>query len=232
MARSAMIANTFSNDLNPFVGPLANRLVQSTGRLGLALDPNGWELIQEMLEFAAEAEQQIVEQKQRIEELECLAQTDELTGLANRRGLMQALDNALARARRYNETGVIGYFDLNDFKPINDAYGHRAGDKALKQVAEILKSEIRANDIAARVGGDEFVVYLDHSDWKKGAARMHEIRSMISTMPLNYGGIEIPVFASLGVSPLGPESDTIQALAYADEAMYAEKRAGLTKLAV
>lgn len=230
MAKPEFLSAEYSHDLNPYIGQIAGQLAATTGRIGLALNSDGWALIEEVLSYAADAEQKIAEQKRHITRLESLSSSDELTGLANRRGLVGFLSAALARAERYDELGVIGFFDLDEFKNINDRFGHQVGDKALCHVATIMKGAIRSNDFAARIGGDEFVVVLDRSDWKRGAERLHQIQDKINDNRLIYGGIAIAVEPSLGVAPYGPSTDLNQLLAFADEAMFADKFARRPKL--
>ncbi len=212
-------------DLNPQVDKLAHRLLLSAGREGAEFDGERWALIEEVLAFAAEAEQRITLQKNRINHLESLSLTDELTGLGNLRGLKRFLKRAIANAHRHDEYGVIGYFDLDGFKEINDQYGHAAGDKVLRHVADILKSKIRVSDLAARIGGDEFAVAMSRSGWGHGAARLVEFQQAINAAPVEIDGLRIPVRISMGIAPFGPSANRKEVLGHADEAMFADKRA-------
>lgn len=214
-----------NSDLNPEVNRLAHRLLLSAGREGAEFDGESWALIEEVLAFAAEAEQRITLQQNRILHLESLSITDELTGLANLRGLKRLLKNAIASARRHEEYGVIGYIDLDGFKAINDEFGHAAGDAILRHVAKILQSKIRVSDLAARIGGDEFAVVLDRAGWGRGARRLVDIQQAINDMPVEIGGTRVAVRASMGLAPFGPTTSIKQVLAQADEAMFADKRA-------
>ncbi|MDP6120860.1 MAG: GGDEF domain-containing protein [Rhodospirillales bacterium] len=111
-------------------------------------------------EAASRAERRMAEQQRRIAHLERLAATDELTGALNRRGFESALKRHLAEARRHHEPSVLVIADLDGFKPINDTYGHRAGDKVLRRVARLLMNNVRKTDYVGRLGGDEFAVLL------------------------------------------------------------------------
>jgi len=97
-------------------------------------------------------------------ELETLARTDDLTGLANRRHLNQQLERELAHARRHRQPLSLLLLDLDDFKHINDSQGHHAGDAALRQIADILSQTLRQQDLAARLGGDEFALLLPNTE--------------------------------------------------------------------
>lgn len=224
-AFNGALGNALNPDLNPKVDQLAHRLLLSAGEEGAEIGGNSWALIEEVLAFAANAEQHITQQQKRIHHLESLSMTDELTGLANLRGLKRFLRRAIANARRYDEYGVIGYIDLDGFKGVNDEFGHAAGDKVLLHVAEILKAKIRLSDMAARIGGDEFAVTLSRSDWGHGAARLVEFQQAINATPIEIDGKSIQIRASMGLAPFGPSSNMKQLLAYADEAMFADKRA-------
>lgn len=183
-----------------------------------------WKLINRVLAYAASAEQHIAEQKQRIRELEDLSTTDELTGLNNRRGLREFLTRTISSARRHTEAGVVAFLDLDYFKQINDHHGHDAGDHVLRQLAAILKANLRDTDFVARLGGDEFVFVLERADHAQGIQRANEIREMLceSMIPLKRG--EVPLSVSMGLAKYDCDSDYDTILRDADTAMYKDKR--------
>ncbi|WIM95223.1 diguanylate cyclase [Actinoplanes oblitus] len=149
------------------------------------------------------------------------AQHDPLTGLPNRRRMQDALSNSLRR-----DPVAVLFVDLDGFKPVNDVHGHEAGDELLRQVAERLSGCIRAGDVLARVGGDEFVVLmpgvLSAGDV---AATANRVRTMVE-MPFRIAGQQITIGASVGVHMAGPAEDPDAALRAADHAMYEIKRSG------
>ena len=110
-----------------------------------------------------------------VAEAEELAATDGLTGLMNRRAFQESLDTAIARARRNQTPGALIYVDLDNFKAINDTYGHETGDNVLTEVAQILTSRSRTYDLVARIGGDEFVVWLDGVEFSVAKRRAGEL---------------------------------------------------------
>jgi PleD family two-component response regulator len=132
-------------------------------------------LLERALRYAAESEQRMADQLARISQLENLSNTDALTGLLNRRGFCEHLAFALGRARRYGETGVIAYCDVDNFKSVNDAFGHAAGDALLIAVGGKLAGSVRDIDIVGRLGGDEFCVVLVNANWKDGAKRIQSL---------------------------------------------------------
>ncbi len=167
------------------------------------------------------------ERKRAELELRQLANYDELTGLANRRSFQRELTRALARTRRDGMQGAVLFCDLNGFKPINDRYGHAAGDQVLRLVGQRLSVATRESDFVARLGGDEFALLAEkvstHADAEVVAGR---IASALEP-PMFVQGQCVNVGSSIGVA-LFPENGTTveELLAAADSAMYAAKRSG------
>ena len=137
-----------------------------------ASEQRGQTILERALRYAAETEQRMAEQLERIAELENLSFTDPMTGLLNRRGFENQFRLTLARSRRYGEIGVIAYFDLDNLKEINDRLGHGAGDDLVKCCAETLTNSVREIDTVGRLGGDEFCVLLTNTNWQDGVRRM------------------------------------------------------------
>lgn len=155
--------------------------------------------------------------------LEILAMTDPLTGLANRRALETALESALLRAKRHDWDLSVILLDVDHFKGFNDGYGHELGDEVLRAVARVLRSALRAGDVAGRYGGEEFLVVLPEADWADAVRTAERIRSAVSRLELPLP----PVTISLGVATLGNRSASAAALvAEADQALYVSKRSG------
>ena len=159
-------------------------------------------------------------------ELRHLADHDALTGLPNRRRFEQELARHLAHMRRYGPEGAALVLDLDCFKPVNDTFGHAAGDRLLARVAHVLSERLRATDVVARIGGDEFAILLPRVD---GAGAGAVARSLVETvraeaLTADARGvtISIGVIAFDARSPLVPEG----VLAAADLAMYDAKAAG------
>jgi diguanylate cyclase (GGDEF)-like protein len=157
--------------------------------------------------------------------LESLAQEDPLTGLLNRRGFFRDLARAVAYRARYGTPIALLVVDLDDFKPINDQYGHEAGDKALVHVATLIRNNVRASDSVGRLGGDEFAVIL----WQveEGNARMKaaSLEGMIEASPVNLGALKMRLGASIGATMVDGKDTAEDALTRADHAMYARKAA-------
>jgi diguanylate cyclase (GGDEF)-like protein len=148
---------------------------------------------------------------------------DQLTGLPNRSLLQDRLTQALARARRTGERPSVLYLDLDNFKAINDTFGHAAGDELLRDVGRRLASRLRAEDTASRLGGDEFAVLLERAG--EGTAEQAGARVLEAfAEPFVVAGRALRVTASLGVVTADGHAD--DALRHADLAMYAAKAAG------
>ncbi|HEY4344708.1 MAG TPA: GGDEF domain-containing protein [Parvibaculum sp.] len=162
--------------------------------------------------------------RQRIREAEKLADHDPLLPVLNRRAFMQELSRVIAYGRRYKEPAGLAYFDIDNFKQVNDSFGHAAGDAALKHLTEIVAANIRETDIVGRLGGDEFGVILARTDETSAHAKAKSLALLISMHPLLMNGTEIPLSISVGAIGISGELDPQQALALADQAMYLAKR--------
>jgi len=172
------------------------------------------------------------------ESIRYLALHDPLTGLANRRLLEEHLDHSINLCIRKRTHAALLLIDLDGFKPINDEYGHEAGDIILQDVAKCLKSVLRKVDIAARLGGDEFIVLInqispDEDKAKESALNLAEkLRSRISH-PVEFRGNSLSVGASIGLRIIKPKDKNIEALIReADSAMYSAKKAGRAQVIV
>jgi diguanylate cyclase (GGDEF)-like protein len=160
-------------------------------------------------------------------QLESQAITDALTGLYNRRGFHQGLENALSRIDRSGKRMAVLYLDLDGFKRINDSLGHAAGDQVLRKVAEQLRTCLRPYDILARMGGDEFTALLDSLDHPEDAARVAEKLIELISVRHTVDGVEFTLGVSVGIACYPECGQTVDGLLRsADMAMYEAKRAG------
>jgi diguanylate cyclase (GGDEF)-like protein len=160
------------------------------------------------------------------QQLEYQAVTDPLTGLLNRRGFYQTVENLLLRGERADSAWVLLYLDLDGFKRVNDSLGHDAGDRVLRWVSEQLKACLRPFDILARMGGDEFTALLD-MEFPEQAARIAEKLIERVSICQQIEGLDIALGASIGIATFpdcGTNLDGL--LRAADIAMYEAKRAG------
>jgi diguanylate cyclase (GGDEF)-like protein len=162
------------------------------------------------------------------ERLSHLALHDPLTGLVNRTMLVDWLDRALARLARHPGGLAVAFMDLDNFKDVNDAYGHACGDKVLIELASRLAAQMRPEDVVARFGGDEFVaIFGDLSDPLDAAQMMAERLHSIVTEPVRVNGEDFHMTISIGIAVVpGPGSHSDEVLALADAAMYSVKKTG------
>lgn len=164
----------------------------------------------------------------RQEELERLSATDPLTGLLNRRSFTEALEARFDWAAKRGSSAALFYIDLDNFKLVNDRFGHQAGDDVLLRVTEILRGEIRNRDVAARLGGDEFALFFDDMSSEAVVRKAKDLLAASEALKAQSGAPDHPLGFSLGIASWNPESrEGLDSLAQrADKAMYAVKRRG------
>lgn len=174
----------------------------------------------------------IIARDEILTQLSNMAYSDQLTGLPNRRVLVRDIEKLISESVRHHYYGALLLLDLDDFKPINDTYGHFAGDVVLTEIANRLKNNIRTEDVASRIGGDEFVILLnrlknDAALARKEATDLAEKLLKLVCEPVNYQGAELNVGVSIGIRLLGDNMIGVDAaIRQADSAMYKAKQKG------
>jgi diguanylate cyclase (GGDEF)-like protein len=173
------------------------------------------------------------EQRRALSEAERRAQTDPLTGVLNRRSLIERLDAACLRARARGLPIALLFIDLDHFKEINDSYGHAAGDACLSAIIGPIQAELRQSDVIGRYGGEEFVVILSSADITAAHPIAERIRNRVADVRVEGFGPSINLTCSIGVAT----SDTLgvwgeHLIAQADAAVYAAKRSGRNRVQV
>jgi diguanylate cyclase (GGDEF)-like protein len=181
----------------------------------------------ELFEICAELAAVAIESRQSSERIQRLAHYDGLTSLPNRFLFNEFLDQALRKAERHDRQFAVLFLDLDRFKEINDAYGHDAGDAALKEIAHRLRSSLRQSDKIARMGGDEFYVLIedlhDGSDAADIAGKLLEE----ALRPIRFNECECSLSASIGIAVYPQDGATKEVLLrHADHAMYEVKQEG------
>ncbi|HUN49923.1 MAG TPA: sensor domain-containing diguanylate cyclase [Candidatus Sulfotelmatobacter sp.] len=158
--------------------------------------------------------------------LERLSRTDELTGLLNRRAFVDELSRRLAHLQRHGRSGALLYLDLDNFKLINDRFGHQRGDMVLCGLAALLTGGSRIGDTAARLGGDEFVLWLEEVDAARAESKAAALVAGVNELDARHGAGDGTLGLSVGIAvSLGAEAATAL-FARADAAMYEAKRLG------
>jgi diguanylate cyclase (GGDEF)-like protein len=208
--------------------PAASRPVGDTSTvLGIPaheLSPKVREAIMQLMAEVDQLRRELQQSRERIAYLERLADQDALAPVANRRAFVRELSRIMAFSERYNAPASVIYFDVNGLKPINDNFGHAAGDAALMRVADVLVENVRESDVVGRLGGDEFGVILSQADEPTANDKAHVLVEQIEAAPMEWQGERIPLHVSYGVYTFRGGDSAGDALAAADRAMYAHKQ--------
>ncbi len=191
------------------------RLAQSFNRMVLSL--------RETMASRDELTAEIEKRREIEEELKVLSTVDELTQLYNRRAFNDFLAQMIVQAQRYNEPLSIAMLDFDHFKKINDRLGHTVGDSVLKQLAEIIQANIRASDVLARWGGEEFILLMPKITLADAARVMDRLRLIVADEEF-VGGSTVTI--SVGVTELRPGDGFDDLLKRVDEAQYRAKASG------
>ncbi len=143
--------------------------------------------------------------------------------IPNRRGFERELDRAISYIKRYHASGALIVLDVDRLKPINDTFGHAAGDQVLKAVVALLLGHVRASDVVGRLGGDEFALLLWNLSETDARAKAASLEEYIDRLTFAFRGRTVTAGASAGVAILGPQAKAGRALEEADSAMYVRK---------
>ncbi len=160
------------------------------------------------------------------------SRTDALTGLPNRRGFVEAFESEIRRSRRSVRPMAIVLCDIDHFKRVNDSAGHAAGDEVLREVADRIRAALRAQDVVARWGGEEFILLLPETDAEGAAHAAEAIRAAVAGRPIGQDGEGHRLTLSLGVTRHPPEASLDTTIAAADAALYSAKAAGRDRVMV
>ena len=166
---------------------------------------------------------QLAQAQARIDELEASADTDFLLDIPNRRGFERELNRAVAYIKRYHATAALIVLDVDRLKPINDAFGHAAGDQVLKAIVSVLLRHVRASDVIGRLGGDEFALLLWNLSETDARAKAAALEQAVDRLSFVFRGRPVTAGASAGVAILGLHAEVGRALEEADSAMYVRK---------
>lgn len=207
----------------PFDTRLNNdRIVRS--RSCVVPDAAGERYVGRMWMFEDVSEEHLLLQEARVR-----AERDALTGLYNRRRFEEDVERLFAQAQRNGRRLTLLYFDLDDFKRINDAYGHVSGDAMLKGIAQALSLQSRRNEELYRLGGDEFAILVADADLQQVEALARRVITAVEQLPFSFGGKQVHINCSMGIAAYSPETrmDTsMDLIQQADIAMYQAKHFG------
>ncbi|MBL7134320.1 MAG: diguanylate cyclase [Phycisphaerae bacterium] len=185
-------------------------------------------LQQELKTMLSELRVKNVQLEESLDKLKTMATTDHLTGLANRRRFGEILQRYFSQAKRYGFDLTCCMGDLDNYKHLNDTFGHQIGDDILVLAADVIRESLRGSDVAARYGGDEFVILVPHTPVERALAVGERIRGQLVARSSNYRNLVNPVTISMGIASLRsdnpPSADALVAMA--DRALYTAKGIG------
>lgn len=160
-----------------------------------------------------------------------MSETDEMTGLLNKRAFVKLADREMARSERYKHPFSILMIDADSLKMINDKYGHEAGDNLIRTMANTIRANLRDTDILARYGGDEFVVFLPETPATAAHEVAERVREAVESIVFRVKSAQVPVTTSVGIATYPTDtSNPDDVLDYADQAMYRSKQDGRNKV--
>lgn len=162
--------------------------------------------------------------KKRLAAAEKLADQDPLLPIYNRRAFVRELTRVQASAERYDSSACLIYIDLDNFKEVNDTYGHRAGDHVLHELSQKLKGSVRETDIVGRLGGDEFGLILSRTDKEAAAILATRLPQDLKDNPILWDDVPLEVGMSCGIVAIEPGIDAQDTMDLADNEMYQQKR--------
>ena len=168
--------------------------------------------------------------RRHLEEQRQQAMIDNLTGLANRNGLQRRMDEEFERWQRYGGRLLLVVLDVDHFKSINDRFGHLAGDKVLRLIAQQLSRRLRKTDFIGRFGGEEFVILMPGISPEQGAVALKELREGIAGTPFHFKNEPVPVTISIGFTEFMPNDSLDSTFDRADKAMYQAKEQGRNRV--
>ena len=181
---------------------------------------------QALAEHSQQMEHEAQQLSIKLEEQRRKALLDPLTGIANRAALTERLELEYARIQRNNSSLVLTIIDIDHFKRINDDYGHLAGDKVLKIIAQELSKRLRKTDFIARFGGEEYVILLPETPLAEGKKLIETLRLVIQACPFHFRGEPVTITFSAGIGQICPQESLDDAFERIDQALYAAKKAG------
>jgi diguanylate cyclase (GGDEF)-like protein len=199
----------------------------SAAFLGLGetdMTPQVVEALQTLMGEIEDLRNEVAMLKLRLNEAQNLADMDVLAPVLNRRAFLREMKRVSAFAQRYGSPASVVFFDLDNFKAVNDRFGHAAGDEALKAVAKRLMANVRESDVVGRMGGDEFAVLLAQADKETALSKAQTLAEAVRATPVEFGEWSAPLHISFGVREIEPGADPEVALAEADAAMFVRKR--------
>ena len=186
--------------------------------------------LQDLRERTEAKRAEVAKLQEELDRASAQARHDPLTGSLNRKGLDEAMEREIARARRLGSSLCLALLDVDNFKTINDRLGHAGGDAALVHLAQVTREVMRPQDLLARYGGEEFVIVLPDTNVDSGVAAMTRLQRELTTRFFLQGSEKVLITFSAGVAQLGDSETSTDAIVRADQAMYLAKRSGKNRV--
>lgn len=168
--------------------------------------------------------QELANQRRRVAQMETEADQDVLVPCLNRKAFVRELSRVLSFVERYGLPASLVYIDIDNFKTVNDRFGHAAGDEALRHICEVIKGHIRESDLLGRIGGDEFGLLLAKATQAEADMKADLISQIIKASPLVWAGKAVPLSFTTGAYAFRPGENPAEAMQRADRAMYERKK--------
>ncbi|MCZ8094468.1 MAG: GGDEF domain-containing protein [Acidovorax sp.] len=211
------------------IAPVLEEVMTATRAMALDTKLTHTEL-QELRERTDAKHAEVAKLQQELDRASAQARHDPLTGTLNRKGLDEAMEREVARARRMGNPLCVALLDIDNFKNINDRLGHTVGDAALVHLAQVTREVMRPQDLLARYGGEEFVLLLPDTNVESGVAAMTRLQRELTTRFFLQGSEKILITFSAGVAQLHDSETSVDALKRADQSMYLAKRSGKNRV--
>ena len=211
------------------IAPVLEEVMTATRAMALDTKLTHTEL-QELRERTDAKHAEVAKLQQELDRASAQARHDPLTGTLNRKGLDEAMEREVARARRLGNPLCLALLDIDNFKNINDRLGHTVGDAALVHLAQVTREVMRPQDLLARYGGEEFVLLLPDTNVDSGVAAMTRLQRELTTRFFLQGSEKILITFSAGVAQLHDSETSVDALKRADQSMYLAKRSGKNRV--
>jgi diguanylate cyclase len=204
-------------------------VMQETRSVQLAAQRSRDEFV-EMRSRVQEAEQAVTRLQEELAHTSQMVRHDPLTGVLNRKGMDEAIDREVARARRRDAPMCVAMLDIDNFKRINDTYGHETGDKALVHLSQVVQGALRPQDTLARFGGEEFIIVLSDTRMDDAMQAMMRVQRELTRKFFLHRNEKLLITFSCGIAELAADEDPGEAVKRADQAMYLAKRAGKNRV--
>ncbi len=222
------VAAAYGRRVEPASSPDAVDAVLPASVLGIPeaeFTPRVRDAIMGLMSEVDSLRRELSQTRARLDEAEKTADQDHMLPLLNRRAFVRELTRYIAFTGRYNTPASLIYFDLNHLKTTNDTLGHASGDAVLTQFSKVLLAHVRESDCVGRLGGDEFAILLSHATQEHALKKADVLANAVQAQPAEWNGHLIPVSFAYGAFELKSGDNADAAIARADEAMYAQKRA-------